>query len=61
MSEQQWDGHERRAMPQVESPIENIRVALATVATELVSRCQGDSEEAVISRIALRELHTAIA
>jgi DNA repair exonuclease SbcCD nuclease subunit len=34
---------------------------IATVATELVSRCQGDSEEAVISRIALRELHTAIA
>jgi DNA repair exonuclease SbcCD nuclease subunit len=34
---------------------------IATVAAELVSRCQGDSEEALISRIALRELHTAIA
>lgn len=33
---------------------------IATVATELVSRCQGDSEESVIARIALRELHTAL-
>lgn len=33
---------------------------IATVATELVSRCQRDSEESAIARIALRELHTAL-
>lgn len=33
---------------------------IATVATELVSRCQGGSEESAIARIALRELHTAL-
>lgn len=34
---------------------------IATVATELVSRCQDDSEDSAIARIALRELHAALA
>ncbi len=34
---------------------------IATVAAELVARCQGETEEAAISRIALRELHAALA
>lgn len=33
---------------------------IATVATELVSRSQGDTEDAAIARIALRELHAAL-
>lgn len=34
---------------------------IATVATQLVERCQGDSEDAAIARLALRELHAALA
>ncbi|MEI6656742.1 MAG: DNA repair exonuclease, partial [Verrucomicrobiota bacterium] len=34
---------------------------IATVATDLVSRCQGDTEEAAVARIALRELYSALA
>ena len=33
---------------------------IATVATELVARCQGETEDAAIARIALRELHAAL-
>ncbi len=33
---------------------------IATVATELVSRSQGDTEDATIVRLALRELHAAL-
>ncbi|MCU0796787.1 MAG: DNA repair exonuclease [Akkermansiaceae bacterium] len=34
---------------------------IAAVATELVRRCQGESEDAAIARLALRELHAALA
>lgn len=33
---------------------------IATVAAELVANCQGESEEAAIARLALRELHAAL-
>ncbi len=33
---------------------------IATVATELVARCHGETEDAAIARIALRELHAAL-
>lgn len=33
---------------------------IATVATSLVARCHGETEDAAIARLALRELHTAL-
>jgi DNA repair exonuclease SbcCD nuclease subunit len=34
---------------------------ISTVATQLVARCAGDDEEANVARLALRELHAALA